>query len=239
MQLKVGQLAKRTGISVKTLHHYDEIGLLSPSSRTASAHRLYIEADIMRLQQIMSLRSLGFALEEIRKFLDAPERSPLQVLEMHLEVLKQELSERQKLIDSLQTIVSELRSGENPGVDELLNLIEDTTMFQKYYSQEQLDRLAERAKMLGPEKIKGAENEWTVLIEEVRIEMQKGTDPKSEVMQELARRWQNLIAMFTGGDPAIANSLATMYREEGAAKASRGALDDDVSAFMAKALARE
>lgn len=63
---KVGELAKRTGLSMRTLHYYDEIGLLSPSRRTEADHRLYAAHDIVRLQQIKSLRHLGFGLEEIR-----------------------------------------------------------------------------------------------------------------------------------------------------------------------------
>lgn len=64
---KVGDLAGRTGLSVRTLHHYDEIGLLSPSGRTGSGHRLYSAEDVLRLQRIRSLRALGFSLEEIRE----------------------------------------------------------------------------------------------------------------------------------------------------------------------------
>jgi MerR family transcriptional regulator, thiopeptide resistance regulator len=56
---KVGELAKRTGVSVRALHHYDEIGLLSPSLRSASGYRLYTEADVIRLQQSASSRSLA------------------------------------------------------------------------------------------------------------------------------------------------------------------------------------
>lgn len=63
---KVGELAEQTGLSVRTLHYYDEIGLLTPSQRTASGHRLYAPGDVIRLQQIKSLRQLGFPLEEIR-----------------------------------------------------------------------------------------------------------------------------------------------------------------------------
>jgi DNA-binding transcriptional MerR regulator len=59
---KVGELAERTGVSVRTLHHYDEIGLLSPPWRTEVGHRLYSVRDILRLQQIRSLRALGFGL---------------------------------------------------------------------------------------------------------------------------------------------------------------------------------
>ncbi len=62
---KVGDLAGRTGLSVRTLHHYDEIGLLSPSGRTGLGHRLYSAGDVLRLERIRSLRALGLSLEEI------------------------------------------------------------------------------------------------------------------------------------------------------------------------------
>ena len=58
--LKVGDLARRTGLTVRTLHHYDEIGLLKPSLHTESGHRLYTGRDVARLQQVLSLRQLGF-----------------------------------------------------------------------------------------------------------------------------------------------------------------------------------
>src|SRR5438045_9670423 len=82
---KVGQLAKRTGMSGRTLHHYDAIGLLSPSRRTESGHRLYDRDDVARLQQIKSLRQLGFALEESRELLiTKTDLTPLRVSEMHM-----------------------------------------------------------------------------------------------------------------------------------------------------------
>jgi DNA-binding transcriptional MerR regulator len=66
--LKVGDLAKQTAVSVRTLHYYDEIGLLSPSGRTESGYRLYATQDIVRLQQIVSLRQIGFSLEKFGVF---------------------------------------------------------------------------------------------------------------------------------------------------------------------------
>src|SRR5581483_4449475 len=70
--MKVGELAKRTGLSIRTLHYYDEIGLLHPSKLTGSRHRLYGPGELVRLQQIKSLRQLGLSLEEIRECLDSP-----------------------------------------------------------------------------------------------------------------------------------------------------------------------
>ena len=65
MSEKVGEVAKRTGISIRTLHHYDDIGLVSPSQHTDSGHRIYSHQDVQRLQQVLILRSLGFSLEKI------------------------------------------------------------------------------------------------------------------------------------------------------------------------------
>src|SRR5215472_10069018 len=87
--LKVGELARRTGLTVRTLHHYDEIGLLRPSLRTEAGHRLHTAGDIARLQQVLSLRQLGFSLEEVRACLDLPDFSPQEVIRLHVARLRE------------------------------------------------------------------------------------------------------------------------------------------------------
>jgi len=88
--LTVGELARRTGVSVRTLHHYDEIGLLSPSGRTETGYRLYAAAEIGRLQQIVSLRQMGFSLGEIRACLDGADYSLRQVIALHAARLREQ-----------------------------------------------------------------------------------------------------------------------------------------------------
>jgi DNA-binding transcriptional MerR regulator len=88
--MKVGELAKRTGLSVRTLHYYDEIGLLQASQVTESRHRVYGAAELRRLQQIKSLRQLGSSLDEIRGYLDTPEFSPRRVLSLHVARLREQ-----------------------------------------------------------------------------------------------------------------------------------------------------
>ena len=95
---KVGELARRTGLSVRTLHHYDAIGLLSPSHRTEAGHRLYAADDAVRLQQILSLRQLGFSLEEVCACLDRPEFSPRRVVRMHLDHLRRRIEAERRLL---------------------------------------------------------------------------------------------------------------------------------------------
>src|SRR5512143_3548210 len=72
MAFTVGELAKLTGVTVRTLHHYDEIGLVRPSARSAAGYRLYDDGDVVRLQQVLLHRELGLPLEQIAAVIDAP-----------------------------------------------------------------------------------------------------------------------------------------------------------------------
>jgi MerR family transcriptional regulator, thiopeptide resistance regulator len=110
----------------------------------------------------------------------------------------------------------------------------------KYYSPEQQEYLKARKETVGDERIRQVEAEWSQLMEQVRIEMEKGSDPASESVQILARRWKSLIEEFTGGDAGITQSLTTMYQQEGPEVASQDrVVEPEASAmwdFMGKAL---
>src|SRR5260370_29135403 len=98
---KGGELARRTGLPVRTLHHYDDIGLLKPSLHTDSGHRLYTGSDVARLQQVLSLRQLGFSLDQVRECLDRPDYSPLEVISLHVGRLREQVGMQQKLRERL------------------------------------------------------------------------------------------------------------------------------------------
>ena len=234
--LKVGDLAKQTGVSVRTLHYYDEIGLLSPSHRTEAGYRLYDESDIIRLQQIVSLRQIGFTLEQIGDCLDRPEFSPHHVVQLHLSRVKEQIVLQQQLSARLEAISTRLESTETISIQEFIQLIEVTTMIEKYYTLEQQEYLKARGELLGEVRIRQVEAEWQELIEQARTEMAKGTDPCSDSVQALARRWRSLIEEFTGGDPGIQQSLNQMYQQEGAEVASRGAVDAALMEYMGRAM---
>jgi DNA-binding transcriptional MerR regulator len=211
---KVGELAKRTGVSVRALHHYDEIGLLSPSHRSEAGYRLYAEVDVARLQQIRSLRALGFSLEEAREFLRRPEVTPDRVLQLHIAHLKEQIATQQSLCDRLERAARRWRADENVPTEEFLQIIEETNMVGKYYTPEQMEQLKERAETLGQDHIREVEAEWPRLMAEVQAEMDQGTDPADERVQALARRWKELVEEFTGGNPGITQSLGRVWKEE-------------------------
>ncbi len=200
---KVGELSKRTGVTVRTLHHYDEIGLLRPSWHTESGHRLYTAGDVARLQQVLSLRQLGFALEQIRDCLDRRGFSPLEVIRLHVERLRDRIAMEQRLCERLEAVAARLQAAEEVSADEFFKMIEETTMIESYYTPEQLDDIKKRGEALGQERIQQSHQDWAELIAEVRAEMDKGTDPSASEVLALARRWMALVNAFTGGDPGI------------------------------------
>lgn len=163
--LKVGELASRTGTTVRTLHHYDEIGLLRPGGRTPAGHRLYGESEIRRLQQIASLRQLGLSLDEIQECLARPGYTLDRVLELQIERIESEISRHKRLKQLVQTLRSRLRSTGGVSLEELTGTIEGTMNFEKYYTPEQMDQLAAYGEA-----------------------MDDGLDPASPEVQMLARR---------------------------------------------------
>lgn len=233
---KVGELARQAGLTVRTLHHYDEIGLLRPSHRSGAGHRLYGAEDLGRLLQILSLRQTGLSLEEIRECLTRPELSLQRILEEHVSRLRERIALQQRLCDRLVAVAKRLRSAETVSVEELITTMEAIIMFEKHYTEEQLQTLAARRQQLGEARIREGEAEWPVLIAQVRAEMDKGTDPGSDTVQRLAARWQALVDEFTGGDPGIARSAGNLLREEPAAR-ERAGLDAAIFDYIGRAMA--
>ena len=237
--LKVGELAGRAGISVRTLHHYDELGLLKPAVGGAGQARLYGRAEIARLQRIRSLQALGLSLEEVARCLDDPEFAPLPLIEKHLSRLDQEVEIARRLRARLEAIAQSLREATEPSADELLQALELMSqmeeLFDKYYSPEQRQYLAERAEAVGPERMAQAQQDWKELFDDYRAAMERGDDPESEAVLALARRSQALVAEFTGGDPGVHASLSKMYADNPEARSSLWGTNPELNDYMGRA----
>jgi MerR family transcriptional regulator, thiopeptide resistance regulator len=225
---KIGELARRTGLTVRTLHHYDEIGLLSPAQRSDGGHRVYDEADVQRLYRIVSLRSLGFPLDAIAQALDSQTFDAQQAVDDHLRRLEAQIAQEQQLLDKLRMLRQRLDA------DDFLTTIEEITMRERYYTPEQLDQLEQRRQALGEDAIKDVEREWAEIFATLKQEMDKGTDPADPRLRPIGERSRELLEMFTGGDPGIQASLKRMYETEGPEKASRGMADPAVFAYLAQ-----
>ena len=176
--MKVGELTKRTGLTVRTLHHYDEIGLLAPAERTSSGHRLYGETELRRLQEIVSLKSVGLPLREIKEYLLRNEASLDRVLELQVERINQQIAGRKRLLVLIQGLRQRLRSPNGVTLEELTRTIEVTMKYEKYYTPEQLEQLEEHAGEVGEERIQAVQQEWTELFAAYQVSMERGVNPR-------------------------------------------------------------
>src|SRR5687768_16664927 len=233
--MKVGELARRTGISVRTLHYYDEIGLLSPSLHTESGHRVYGMREVARLQQIRSLQQLGFRLEEIRNLIQAPSFPPQQVIKAQLARVREQLAVQERLCRQLESLADAMRA-DRVSIDQLIQTIEVMNMFDKYYTKEQLEQLQQRREQLGEEGMRKAQQDWADLMSEVQAQMAKDADPQSEPVLALGRRWRALIDAFTGSNPEIEKSLRTMYQNEPVYQKIPGAPQPELIQYIGKAM---
>jgi DNA-binding transcriptional MerR regulator len=231
---KVGELAQRTGLSVRTLHYYDEIGLLRPSLHTEAGHRLYTAADVARLQQVLSLRQLGFSLEEVRDCLNRPDFSPLEVIRLHVARLREQIELQRGLCERLEGLAAYFRPAGDVSADAFLRTIEVMTMIENYYTPEQMKYLKKRREQLGEERMQQGPALWAELYEAVHVEMEKGTDPADPKAQELEKRRQALVNEFSGGDPGIEQSLKRLWTEQGDKLCAQYGYDPKLLEYLGK-----
>ncbi|MEL7069606.1 MAG: MerR family transcriptional regulator [Cyanobacteria bacterium J06581_3] len=232
--LQVGELAKQTGLSIRTLRYYDEIGLLVPSHRTEAEYRLYSEEDIARLQQILSLRQLGFALKEIRECLENPDFSLPNAINLHLARLQEQMALSQSLFTKLSTLAQQLQTSRVASVDDLLHTMENLTMTQQYLTQEQHDLLEAR---LNEGQTDEGQTEWLHLLDQVRSHINQGRGLTSPEVRHMALQWRDSILSFVGGDLKLYEALMQTYQKEGAEAASWGTLDAPTFDYILKAVA--
>jgi len=225
---KVGELARETGLTVRTLHHWDEVGLVRPSERTQAGYRLYEPADVERLYRVVALRSLGLTLEQIRAAL-AAELALRELIERQLAAVDDAIRLQAELRRRLERLLDE------PDHGPMIETIEVMTMIDKHYSPEQLAELDTLARELGDEELASAQAEWTDLVEAIERERVAGTDPADPRVQALLERADAMIEQFTGGDPETRASLERMYEEEGPERASRGLVSRAAFDFMGRA----
>lgn len=218
---KVGELSKLTGLTIRTLHHYDEIGLLRPAFRTDTGHRLYTEDDIIKLQQIMSLKELDFSLDEIKEFFENPEYNPKEVIEMQLERLTQEIKLKEELKQQLQELWEVFHSWKKPNLEQFIRSIELIKVQKEYFTEEQINRMKIHYNKLNNVEVDKIANSWSQLISLLQSEMENGTSVDNPRVIELAVRWKQGMDFFSGGDMGIIYSAERYYADNpNAAKGS-------------------
>ncbi len=218
---RTSDFARRAGVTVRTLHHYDRIGLLKPAGRTDGGYRVYTDRDLVRLEQIVALRFVGFSLNQIGDILNRRPQNLVHALRAQREIMaekRRQVDSAIAAIEQAELVASVPHSAESEAVlDALTHIIEVLEMQQnmdwtkKYYTPEAKAKLAER---YDPELARRGEQQWAALIAEVEKAVREKVEPASDRAQQLARRWSELIRSFSGGDPQIQDGLNNMYADQ-------------------------
>lgn len=229
---KVGRLAEASGLTVRTLHHWDTIGLLSPSRRTPGGHREYTEDDAARLYQVLALRGLGLGLETIAVCLDSGV-DPLRLVRDHLAEVEESLTALEALRGRLRRLEESLSAGTAPGTPDLLAALEAIgrtgpsadQALRRHLDADQLQVLAARGTALGPAAHYLLRVEWPELYRRAERLRTAGVPAADRRVRRLVARMDELGALFSGGDAGVSAGVREAWRTEVGAEAAGSGSD--------------
>ncbi|AZM44459.1 MerR family transcriptional regulator [Streptomyces sp. WAC 06738] len=185
MSYSVGQVSAFAGVTVRTLHHYDKAGLLSPSDRSHAGYRLYSEADLVRLQQILFYRELGFPLDEIAAIFKEPQANPLERLRARQRELSEEIARLQRLAEVAERAIEVQKTGVSLTPQERFEVFGEVTFDLSYATEADLKWAGSHGKHEAMTRAAAhTKEDWRQLMEE-------------------AAAWRTeLLAVFDEGEPS-------------------------------------
>ncbi|MFD2083213.1 DNA-binding transcriptional regulator, MerR family [Actinopolymorpha cephalotaxi] len=212
----IGELAAASGVTVRTLHHYDEIGLLRAGGRTTSGHRRYTEADLHRLYRIRALQSLGMSLQDIG---DVVAGSPDDLVSMRT-LLQAQLSDLRsrgqriaRLTLQVDGLLRQLDGPSVPASGHFMTTLEMISVLDNYFTHEQQEQLAQRRVEIGADSVDAARREWVGLVEDLLAHVRADTATDDQRVQELVRRWDELGDAFHSEGEQTKEAARRMWTE--------------------------
>jgi DNA-binding transcriptional MerR regulator len=234
MAWKIGKVIERTGLTARALHFYEEQGLIGPISRNAAGHRIYTQSDLLRLQQIRTLRQLGVSLAEMPQLLNKSGQLVPQ-LKRQLSKLHQQREAIQRIEDKIAKLVEKLETQSLPpdDLDEtLFQTLESMAMYDKYFKQTEIDAMHNREHRA--ESNESFEDAWNHWVSKMQSALSSGVDPKSKEVLELMTHWDDMINHLTENDDKKLKAFSDLLHNEPQARKDHG-ISDELFEFMAKA----
>ena len=254
----IKEFSKLTSVSVRTLHHYDDIGLLKPSIRLPNGYRLYSETDLLTLQQIIALKFFGFELSNIQTLLKGRKDALIQ-FRAQKKALQNNIAQLQNADKTLDALISDLKENGSIQWNNIIHLIEDYRMSkeiekiwgfdkekQKEYQQylinnknatkAQIDQCNERTKNWKKEDWEKAKREGEELYKALITKIQKNIDPTASEVQELIRKHYHMIKRYYTPTKENYVGLAQLYCDHPDFKKHYDAYHPQLAEFLAKGM---
>ncbi len=240
VKITIKKLADIAGVSVRTLHYYDELGLLVPDSRSSSGYRFYDEKDISRLQQIMFFRELGFNLNDIKKIVTQPDFDVLEALKSHRALLRKKAERIDELLATVDKTVKKLKGEANMDIKEYYQGFSDEKI-EKYrnevrerWGEKTLRESEARVMKMGKEKFAELQAEGGRIFQAIADNMAKGHD--SEVIQAEVRKWRQWLKNFHHYSDEAVLGLGRGYSQHPEFAAFFRKIHQDLPVFLTRAI---
>jgi len=240
MMYSVKQLARLAGVSVRTLHYYDHIGLLKPSSYGENGYRYYDESSVILLQQILFFRELGFALDEIRTIVGQPGFNVRRALEEHRVLLTKRADRIAELLKTVDKTIRKIEGEIDMDIKEYYQGFSDAQIEE--YRKEARQRWGEdivrdsesRVLKMGKQRMTELQSEGGAIFQTLAELMPKGA--ASPEVQEQVAKWRGWLEHFSAYSDEAVLGLARMYSEDSRFAAFFEKYHPDMPAFFTRAV---
>lgn len=238
--LTVKQLSTLAGVTPRTLHHYDEIGLLKPTRVGSNGYRYYGEESLLRLQQILFYRELGLPLDDIRKIMGRRDFDVLGALRSHQDALQKQVSRLNRLIQTVDNTINHLKGN---------IIMSEKSLFEGFSEEEQEKYAAEAEELYGAESVRESNRKWkaypaakkeSILAEgqavytDMIAAMPKGA--ASPEVQAIVERWRRHLEYFWTPQLDQLLALANGYNDDPRFKANFDRMHPGLAGFMREAV---
>jgi DNA-binding transcriptional MerR regulator len=220
---RIQKFAALAGVTVRTLHHYDRLGLLSPRHRTEGGYRLYALEDLAQLERILVLRYVGLPLREIADLLHhsgpVPEERLPETLARQAVVLRERRLGIDRVLRAIDRAQQKLHADPSPDWSLYQTILKEIHMQEtqdwkrKYYSDAAAQALEDRREEWTPELQAKITEDWNRMFAKVEAAIANQVAPTSPEGKALAAEWMGLVGQFTRGNPAIMEGVINLYND--------------------------
>ncbi|MFE6079104.1 MerR family transcriptional regulator [Paenibacillus sp. NPDC057886] len=240
MAMKVKEVAELVGISVRTLHHYDEIGLLTPDEVTSAGYRLYSDANLEKLQQILFFKELDFSLKDIKEILNNPSFDREEALNMHRRILLEKRQRLDQMIATIDKSVQHVRGEikmtakeQFEGFDFSHNPYEQEA--RERWGDQTVDQANQKIQSQSPEKQKALSDQMNSIY--TRLAAIRHTDPTSAEAQAGISEWYGYLNNMGNYSPEVFRALGQMYVDDERFTRNIDQFGEGLAVFMRDAMA--
>lgn len=224
---KIGELAAETGLTVRTLHYYDELALLKPTYETEGGHRLYNRTDLERLQKILTLKQLGFPLEKIKEAMDNPQFS----MKESAGKLRMDIQKKRRELEDIEARLLEIEKSQGQqeiSEESLIQLLARMALLDQHLSKEEVANIKEYNLQFGPKKLNELRSDWVKVTEELQLAMDNKASAADWRTKSICMQWFGLASAFMGGSLDKVYDLKKIVENEPSAAIQLGLPGVDV-----------